>query len=148
MSLEQTVAWLGKHLTDQHSVVSPDGKSVWSRGVRLVKAKGCTLSYWTTLQTDGSDPVTPGSQVRELWTLDLSSLDADSILASMSDQVRFEAAASSRNAIRTTVFHKETSLSSYSNKKWGYLPVSSKVTAEDLAAGLKHCVELCRQRKQ
>ena len=148
MSLEETMDWLGKQLTHQHSVVSPDGKSVWQRGTRLVKAKGCTLSYWATIQTDGLEPVSPSYQRRELWVLDLSDLDPETILSGASGRVSFTAAASARDAIRTSVFRNETSLSAYSNKRWGYFSVREKVATEDVAAGLRHAVELCRQRRQ
>ena len=127
MSLEETVTWLGKQLTHQKTVVSRDGKSQWHRGTSLVKAKGCTLSYWSTLETEDTqtwDAVSPGSQTRELWVLNLSGLDPDKIRVGASNRIRFEAAASSRYAIRTTLFkplfHNDRDVSEYSNKRSGY----------------------------
>ncbi len=149
MSLEETLAWLGKHLTHQDSVASTDGKYIKSVGISLVKAKGCTLSYSITRETEALDrvsPVSSGYQVRERWVLDLSALNPTMIGAD-SGRVHFMAAAWSHDAIRTTIFRNEK-FSGYTQKKSGYLSVPEKVAPEEVAAGLRHAIELCRQRKQ
>ncbi len=149
MSLEETMTWLGKQLTQQHSAVSPDGKYVWNRGTRLIKAKGCTLSYWSTTETDGLDPVSAGYGTRELWTLNLSGLDPARFNGSPSGQVWFWAVGDTRNAIRKSIFNRADKLEAVTvNGAMGHFWVRTPADSEKVAAGLKHAVELCRQRKQ
>jgi hypothetical protein len=149
MTLEQTLAWLGKQLTHQQSVISHDKKFINTDGISLVKAKGCTLSYIITQEKEELNPVSPvspGYQLRERWVLDLSALDPERIMAAQPGRVHFAAANSSREAIRTTVLYSAAP-TVYGNKKWGAFSVGEKVAAEDVAAGLRHAVKLCRQSK-
>ena len=149
MSLEETLAWLGKQITRWRSTASPDGKYVRREGLGSVKAKGCSLGYIVTRETESRDPVTPTSptyQTREVWSLDLSRLDPESIRA-RDAHVRFTAAPDARNAIRVTVFGQARPSGS-ANDNWVSLAVRDGADAGEVAAGLKHAVELCRQRKQ
>ena len=149
MSLEETMVWLGKQLKQQRSEVSHDGRYVWSRGTRLIEAKGCTLSYWSTIETDGLEPVSPGYRVRELWTLDLGGLDPARINAQPNGRVWFWAMGDTRNAIRKSNFNREDRLNSATyNAAMGNFWVRDKVKAESVASALKHAVDLCRVRKQ
>ncbi len=148
MSLEETMAWLGKQLTQQHSSVSYDGQSVRNRGTRLVQAKGCTLTYWSMIEMEGLDPVSPSYRVRELWTLNLSGLDAARINAQPNGRVWFWALGDSRNAIRKSNFNREDRLNSVTlSAAMGNFWVRDAAHAEEVAAALKHAVDLCRQRK-
>ena len=149
MSLEETMTWLGKQLTQQQSNVSSNGQSVWNRGTQFVQAKGCTLTYWSTIETDGLDPVSPGYKVRELWTLNLSGLDPARINAQPNGRVWFWAMGDTRNAIRKSNFNRQDRLDSVTyNAAMGNFWVGDKVKAESVASALKHAVDLCRARKQ
>ena len=133
----------------QDSVASTGGKYIKSAGISLVKAKACTLSYSITRETEALDrvsPVSSGYQVRERWVLDLSGLNPRMIEAD-SERVHFMAAASSHDAIRTTIFRNEK-FSGYTEKKSGYVSVPEKVAPAEVAAALRHAIELCRQMKQ
>ncbi len=148
MSLEETLAWLSKQLTYQHSVASPDSKYVRRLGGNLGKAKGCKLSYTSTIRTDGGDSASPGYEIREVWALDLSGLDPTKVMTDKSSQVvHFSAVDSSPDAIRSTVFRNEK-VSASGKKGAGYFQVPEKVSTVEVAAGLKHAIELCRQKEQ
>jgi hypothetical protein len=145
LTLEETVKWVGRHLHTDRRDASPDRTRVWRVETRPVKAEGCTLSYWSTTETDGADPVSPGYQRRELWTLDLRGLDAASINGMGSGRVGFKAADTSRNAIRTVVYQRERPFTTYGNRRTGTFSVRDEASAEEMVAALQHAVKLCRQ---
>lgn len=154
MSLEQTLVWLNKQLTHVKTVTSNDGKTVRRLETRLVKAKECTLSYSSASESDaGIDPTSASSELRELWTLNLSGLDPTGINVVASThgtegRVLFKAADTSRNTIRTSTFKNDRLLTTRNNRSFGYFSVRDEKMLTEVAEGLRHAVELCRQRKQ
>jgi hypothetical protein len=145
MTLEETVKWVGRHLFTDRRDASSDRTRVWRVETRPVKAEGCTLSYWSTTETDGDDPVSLGYQRRELWTLNLRGLDAASIKVLAPGQVWFKASDTSRNAIGTFVYQKERVYSSYGNRRMGKFSVRDEAAAAEMVAALQHAVKLCQQ---
>ena len=147
MLLEEVIEWLGGQLTNTCSDAFPDREYVLHRDTRLIKAKGCTLSYWSMTEIDRYSSVC-GYQKREIWTLDLHGLDPARVNGLASGQVWFRAAGTSRNAIRTLVYRSDTIVTAYGNRKMGHFSVRDKVDPAEVAAGLRHAVELCQQRGQ
>ena len=148
MTLEETVKWVGQRLPNARRDISPDRKDVWRVETRLVKARGCTLNYWSTTEAEGADPVSPGYQKRELWTLDLRGLDAARINGLPSGQVWFWASRASRDSIRTVVYQNGTVVTRHGNRKMGHFTARDQADAEEIAAALRHAVELCQQSGQ
>jgi hypothetical protein len=153
LSLEQTVAWLGQQLTHVASVASSDGKYVRRLETRLVKAKECTLSYSITTESESRVAAEASiSQVREIWTLDLSGLDPASVnvvgTPGVEQRVWFRAAPGSRNAIRTSRLQNQLYSTTISNRAFGHFSVRDEKLLAKTAAGLSHAVHLCRQSKQ
>jgi hypothetical protein len=154
-SLEQTVAWLGRQLTHVRRVASANGKYVRRYETRQVKAKGCTLIYTTSTQTDNAslDTATGATEYREVWHLDLSGLDPSRIsvvdsVAGAEKVVWFRSAPGARNAIRSSAYHNDMLRATYSNKRFGKFSVRDERLLPQVAAALAHAVELCRERKQ
>lgn len=159
MSLEETVAWLGRQLTHVTRVRSADGKYVRRVETRLVKAKGCTLSYSITSDFDSGSAVGSAdvaasnvSQTRELWTLDLSGLAPETVrvaeVPGVERRVWFGAAEASRNAIKTSVFRNERLSSTHNNRNFGHFYVRDEPALPQAAAALSHAAQLCREKKQ
>jgi hypothetical protein len=148
MSLDETMAWLGKQLTLQRSFAPSIGSSAWTRSTRLIKAKGCTLSFWSTIETDGLEPASPGYVSRELWTLNLAGLDPARIRGLGVGQVWFWAEGNVYNAIRTNIFNRDLRLLGVrGNRAMGHFWVRDERDAIEVSTGLRHAVDLCRQGK-
>lgn len=146
MSLEETVAWLGKQLNHSWTQTSAGGRLRRHTLTKVVKAEGCTLSYVSETQSDSGvgEPVNAADQVRELWTVDLSGLDPWMIRSAPQGRVLFTSAGTKRDVIRTSAFNSQPSRTARHNRRTGALTVDEKIAAE-VAAGLKHAAELCRK---
>jgi hypothetical protein len=147
LSLEETVAWLGRQLTHQTSAASPDGKFVRRSVGSLAKSKGCRLSYTSVLQRDWFDSTSTVRQEREVWALALSGLDPETVVALPQGQIRFAAADSSPDAILVTIFRNEKFLTS-GRREHGYFSLPVKAPAAEVVAGLRHAIGLCRQKER
>lgn len=148
MTLEGVVEWVGRRLVYSRREAQPDSLYVRRVETRLAKAKGCTLSYWSTAETEGPDPVAQGYQSRELWTLDLRGLDPASIHGQASGQVSFRATGTIRNSIHTVVYQRDTIFATHGNRRAGRFTVRDHADAEEVATALRHAVNLCRQKVQ
>lgn len=148
MTLEETMTWLGKQLNLERSFAPSSNGSAWNRGTHLIKAKGCTLSFWSTMQTDGLEPGSVGYATRELWTLNLAGLDPARVRGLPQGQVWFWAVGDVYNSIRTSIFNRENRLQAVrGNRAMGYFWVRDEKDAIEMATALSHAVELCRQGK-
>ena len=145
MSLEETLAWLGGQLNQTRTEVFGNGQHRRQLRTQFVSAKGCALSYWSTSATELADP-TLTSQTRELWTVDLSGLDPRMVRAMTAGRVYFTTAGTKQDVIRTSVFHNQQSGMARHNRQRGSIMVGDKKAAE-VAEGLRHAVELCRQQQ-
>jgi hypothetical protein len=92
-----------------------------------------------------ADP-TLTSQTRELWAVDLSGLDPRTIRAMTAGRVYFTTAGTKQDVIRTNVFRNQAGVTAYHNRQRGSITVGDKKAAE-VAEGLRHAVELCRQQQ-
>lgn len=148
MTLEETMTWLGKRLKLERSFVPSSNHSAWNRGTHLIKAKGCTLSFWSTTQTEGLEPGSVGYGSRELWTLNLAGLDPARVRGLPQGQVWFWAVGDEYNSIRTSIFNRENRLQAVrGNRAMGYFWVRDERDAIEVATALSHAVESCRQGK-
>lgn len=154
MSLEETVAWLGKQLNHSWTENSDTVGVTRRLSTRGVKAKGCTLSYLSVTQTEGyttaaADPFV--NETRELWAVDLSGLDPWRVNPMARGRVFFGAANTDRDVISTSVFRALNSqpvhLTARRNRRSGYFMVDEKQTAQ-VAEALRHAVVLCRERRK
>src|SRR6185436_14501438 len=111
-------------------------------------AKGCTLSFWSTIETDGLEPASAGYVSRELWTLNLAGFDPARIRGLPVGQVWFWAVGDVYNSIRTSIFNRDNRLQGVrGNRAMGHFWVRDATDAKAVADALTHAVELCRQEK-
>lgn len=150
MSVGETVAWLGRQLGGSRKVASADGRFRQHVTVRVVEAKGCSLSYVSESQSESSgisDPTAAGARVRELWTIDLAGLDPEMVRPAGPARVLFNADGAKQDAIRTNVFREQSGadqLTVRGNRRASFFVVADK-KAEEVAEALRHAVALCRR---
>jgi hypothetical protein len=149
MSLGETISWLEKRLSLVRRVASSDSRYVRRVETRVVRAKDCSLSYTSEVETNNSsEPLSPGSQTRELWTLDLRGLNPWSVGEMGDGEVWFAASDNARNAIATSIFSGDRLRARYGNRKVGKFWARDVADAQEVAAGLRHAIELCREKER
>jgi hypothetical protein len=157
MNLEETVDWLGRQLTHVTNVATTNafnGRFVRRLETRLVRAKGCSLSYSFTSDSENyaTDSAAAVKETREIWTLDLTGLDPSRInviaVAGREKAIWFYASPESRNAIRTSEFREDKFSATHFNRPYGRFSVRDEAVLPDAARAFGHAVELCRQQKR
>lgn len=152
MTLEQTVKWVGRQLTHTRRLMTDSG---YTRRYEtsLVRARGCELSYWKTNEAERAETAVTSLGMRELWKLDLSGLDPARVRALPAGRgyeatVRFNSDGTTRDAIRVITYHGDSIISTRSNAKYGQFSVRDEKALDEVAAGLRHAVVLCRQGRR